>query len=320
MGERLDRRASIAVRLEDGCRQAEELMTAALDAGGERGVERQPAHGSPVRAPRACLTTVRAIARIVRHRRAGGTGWARPSSCAWPALGSCRLKTRLEVGRVPVAAQRGDRRERGDGESRHWPGRTRGTDLPAKGPEEDRQVERLRHAALAELPLVGETEEDLEEVASIEGGLEGPDVVGLGVGRVPEAVVYCRRDGHRLARSRPELLPVDPERELARDDLEPAHLLGMGVVRLPLFARWAPALDPQGLTPPWGVGVVAPIGVDEAHPLSGALVDDERLVHAGLLGSYRHDTLGPPQDRPSWRGRRRSPSSGGWAPAPRRRP
>jgi hypothetical protein len=73
--------------------------------------------------------------------------------------------------------------------------------------------------------------------------------MGLGVGRVPEAVVHCRRDGHRLARSRPELLPVDPERELARDDLEPACLLGMGVVRLSLLARRAPALDPQV----WGV-------------------------------------------------------------------
>src|SRR5665811_2109473 len=195
-----------------------------------------------------------------------------------------------EVLQPTVAAQRRNRCECGRGEARHQPRRAGRTDLAVEGPDEHWHQQRLGHAALAELPLVGETEEDLEEVASIEGGREGPDVMGLGVGRVPEAVVHCRRDGHRLARSRPELLSVDPERELARDNLEPAHLLGMGVVRLLLFARWAPALDPQGLTPPWGDGMVAPIGVDEAHPLSGALVDDERLVHAGLLGSYRHET------------------------------
>src|SRR5436305_2100400 len=140
------------------------------------------------------------------------------------------METRLEVVRVAVPAQRGNRPERGDGEARHGPRRARGADLAAEGPEEDRQVERLRHPALAELPLVGKTEEDLEEAARVERGREGPDVVRVAVGRVPEAMVRTGRDRHRLARSRPELPAVDPERELARDDLEPARLLGMGVV------------------------------------------------------------------------------------------
>jgi hypothetical protein len=67
VGERLDRRASIAARSEDGSRKAEELMSAALDAGRERRVERKPAHGSLVRAPAALPIGIRAIARIVRH-------------------------------------------------------------------------------------------------------------------------------------------------------------------------------------------------------------------------------------------------------------
>jgi hypothetical protein len=135
-------------------------------------------------------------------------------------------------------------------------------------------MKRLRHSAFAKLAFVGQTKENLEEAACVEGGLEGPDVVGLGVSRVPEAMVRSCRDRDRLARSRPELLPVDPERKLARDDLEPAHLLGMGVVGLPLIARWAPTLDPQGLTGPRRDGMAALLGVDEAHSLSGALVDD----------------------------------------------
>ena len=67
VGERLDRRAAIAVRAEDRRRKAEELVTAALDAGGERGVERQPAHGSPVRAPRV-TTTVHLVLSCVSQR------------------------------------------------------------------------------------------------------------------------------------------------------------------------------------------------------------------------------------------------------------
>src|SRR4051794_6295401 len=187
----------------------------------------------------------------------------------------------LEVGRVAVAAERGNRTERGDGEARHRPRRARGPDLTSEGPEQDRKVERLRHSALAELVLVRKTEEDLEEAARVECRHEGPDVVRLAVGRVPEAMVRTRRDRDRLAGSRPELLAVDPERELARDDLEPARLLGMGVVGLPLVARRAPALDPQGLTLLRGERIVARTEVVEAHPLAGAAVDDKRLVHAG---------------------------------------
>src|SRR6185312_10299239 len=138
-------------------------------------------------------------------------------------LRSLRLIRRL------VAEEAADRSAEGEAEALEPGRRERQPDVVEVVPGDDGEPQRVRHALLRDLAVLGEREHRLDQLLEAERGRDLADEVRRLVPDVAELVRRSRRDEHAVAGLRDELPLAEPELELAGEDLESLLLPRMDV-------------------------------------------------------------------------------------------